>query len=588
MIIKLSFHRKIFLYFTAIFIVFAVFVLFFQYEREKEFKKEILEQKLNSITEITQKYISNNSLQKDGNYQLLDSLKAIISDNDIRITVINPTGIVLYDSKVRSFEKMENHLKRPEVQESVISDSGANIRESKTTGKSYYYYSKYYTNYFIRTATIYDIEIKKFLKAENISLIYIVLLFTILLFVFLFISKNISKNINKLKDFTIQLNAGKEYDKKMVFPNNELGIISKQIIFIYDKLKNSKEKIKLANDKLLAHLQALNEGIAFFSFDKKHILSNNNFIQYLNFIADKSTISPVNFLKLKLIEDLISFIDKKLNEDIEIDSNNLPFYEINIEKDEKYFNVWCTIFQDKSFEIVIKDNTKMKKRKLLKQQITSNIAHELRTPLTTIIGYLEILNKNTLSEEKQKYFINKTSAQANRLSELIEDITVLNKIEESSELFKFENVNLIKVINEIIDNIKNRLEEKNINVNIKISDELIIFANKSLLFSIFFNLFDNAIKYAGENIQIDIKNYHDDNKLYYFSFSNDGNSIDKKHFPHIFERFYRVEIGRSRKTGGTGLGLSIVKNAIELHSGEISISNNENSGVKFLFTLSKN
>ncbi len=395
MIKELSFRKKIFSYFAAIFIVFTVFVLLFQYDREKEFKKELLEQKLNNITEITQKYISNNSLHKNGNYQLLNSLRLLIPDDGIRITVISPTGIVLYDSKVTDFEKMENHLQRPEIQESVASDFGANIRKSATTGNNYYYYSKYYTDYFIRTATVYDIEVKNFLKAKKMSLIYIVSLFLILLLVLLFVTKNVSKTINRLKDFTIELSTGKEYNKETVFPNDELGTISKQIIVLYDKLNNAKEKITLANDKLFAHLQALNEGVAFFSFDKKHILSNNHFIQYMNFIADKSTISPEYFLKLKPAESLINFIDSQLDENSVINSDDLPFFEIDIKQDGKYFDVWCIIFQDKSFEIVIKDTTKMKKRKLLKQQITSNIAHELKTPVTTIICYLYTLNQNT-------------------------------------------------------------------------------------------------------------------------------------------------------------------------------------------------
>ena len=584
---NLSFRKKNFLWITAIFVVFTVFVLLFQYEREKSFKKEILEQELNSITEITQKYISNNALQQSEEYQLLNSLKLLIPDTDIRITVISPTGVVLYDSKVTDIEKMENHLQRPEVQGAVASGFGSNIRKSATTGKKYYYCAKFYSNYFIRTATVYDIETKNFLKAEKMSIVFIVSLFVILLFVFFFITKNISKTISRLKDFTIKLSTGKKYDKETVFPNDELGTISKQIIILYDKLNNAKEKITLANDKLFAHLQALNEGIAFFSFDKKHLLSNNHFIQYMNFIADKSTISPEYFLKLKPAEGLINFINQKLSDNTKINPDDLPFFEINIHKDGKYFNIWCTVFQDKSFEIVIKDTTKLKKRKLLKQQITSNIAHELKTPITTIMGYLETINKNTLSEEKQDYFINKAYAQANRLSELIEDIAVLNKIEESSKLFKFEKVTLINIIDEVIANIKIRLEQKNISVNIEVPDELMLSANKSLLFSIFFNLFDNAAKYGGDNIQIDVEKYHEDKKFIYFSFSNTGNSIDKKHFPHIFERFYRVESGRSRKTGGTGLGLSIVKNAIELHSGKISAGNNKKSGVKFLFTLAK-
>ena len=112
-------------------------------------------------------------------------------------------------------------------------------------------------------------------------------------------------------------------------------------------------------------------------------------------------------------------------------------------------------------------------------------------------------------------------------------------------------------------------------------------ANKSLLITVFYNLFENSIKYGGNNIEICVNNYLEDSNYFYFSFSNTGNSIDEKHFQRIFERFYRVDKGRSRNDGGTGLGLAIVKNAIQLHGGDITISNHKKGGVEFLFTLSK-
>ena len=583
----MNFRERLFFYFTAVFIVFTALILVFQYEREKEFKKEVLDRKLNIITEIIQRYISNNSIFETENYKSLNSVKAIIPDSNIRITVIDRKGVVLYDSEVEAFEKMENHLHRSEIQQSMTSEFGIKIRKSATTGNSYYYYSKFYENYFVRTATFYDIKIKKFLKAENLFLIYIITLFAVLLIILLLLTKNFSNSITKLRDFTIKLSTDKKYDREIVFPNDELGTIGKQIIVLYDKLNIAKNKTTLANDKLFAHLQALNEGVAFFSQEKQYLLSNKNFIQYLNIIANKSTISSENFFKLKPIEKLTNFIDEKLSENLEIVPKSLPFFEIDIDKDGKYFNVWTTIFPDKSFEVVIKNTTKLKKQKIIKQQITSNIAHELRTPVTTILGYLETIKRNVITEKKQKYFLSKTYSQANRLSELIEDLSVLNKIEESGELFKFEKIDLIKSVNDVIENLRIRLEQQNIAVEVQLGDELTLWVNKSLIFSVFFNLFDNAVKYGGKNISICLKKYHEDKSFFYFSFANTGVNIDQKHFFRIFERFYRVESGRSRKTGGTGLGLAIVKNAIELHGGEISAGNNGKSGVEFLFTLTK-
>ncbi|MBA7582234.1 Alkaline phosphatase synthesis sensor protein PhoR [subsurface metagenome] len=219
--------------------------------------------------------------------------------------------------------------------------------------------------------------------------------------------------------------------------------------------------------------------------------------------------------------------------------------------------------------------------------MTSNIAHELKTPVATVMGYLETLQHNSISQEKQKYFIDKAFAQAKKLSDLIEDISMLNKIEEAKEYFSFEPLSINEILEEVNDNLKLRLKEKNIKVHLKFKKIIILRGNKSLLFSVFYNLFDNVIKYGGENIELKVTNYLDDNDYYYFSFSNTGNIIDKKHLSRIFERFYRVDTGRSRKTGGTGLGLAIVKNAIQLHNGEITVRNYKNGGVEFLFTIAK-
>ena len=584
---KLEYRKKIFIYLSAIFIVFTILVLLFQYKREREFKRDQIEISLNNIAELAYNYIERKNLDKNGNLSELDSLYLYIPNENIRVTILNKTGKVLYDSEVKNVVKMENHLHRPEIQKALSNGTGSNIRESATTGYEYYYYAKNYADLYVRTAAHYDIEVKNFLGVEKLFIFYLIVLFLVTWWLISLITKNLSTALFRLKDFATRLSHGEEIKEKVQFPKGEFGEISKQIADIYDKLTFAKGKIEIEKNKLYSHLNALNEGIAFFTQDKKNILRNNHFIQYLNIISDETNISEEQIFGVKEFEKFNTFLESHLKEEVVINQNELPHLEELIYKDQRAFNIHAIIFSDKAFEVVIRDITKIEKQKKIKEQITSNIAHELKTPITIILGYLELLKENHLEAPDRAKYISSAYRQSERLSDLIEDISLLHKISEAKERFKFESINLNELIYEVKESLNLSLKEKNIKVKIRISKPIMLQANRSLLISVFYNLFDNAIKYGGENIEICLNNYLEDSSFYYFSFSNTGNTIGKRHFLRIFERFYRVDEDRSRPKGGTGLGLSIVKNSIQLHGGEITAGNLNGGGVEFLFTLSK-
>ncbi len=584
---RLQYRQKLFLYLSTIFLVFTVLVMFFQYNRERSFKREQMEMNLDNVAELTYNYIEKKKLGPGRSYSELDSLYYYIPTNNIRITIINKLGTVLYDSEVSDPTKMENHLHRPEIQLAQREGHGSQIRESSTTGFEYYYYAKSYSDLFVRVAAHYDVEVKNFLHVEKVFLFYLLVLFLVTWGMISLVTRNLSSVLIKLKDFATRLSQGEEIEEKILFPEGEFGEISNQIIEIYDKLTAAKSKIEIEKNKLFSHLIALNEGIAFYTRDKKKILRNNHFIQYINIISDDSNISEEEIFTAREFSKLNEFLEHHLKEETVIKKTELPHFEDVIYKDRRTFNLDAIVFSDKSFEVVIRDITKLEKQKTLKAQITSNIAHELKTPVTIILGYLELLKNNDISPEEAKRYINSAYLQSERLSDLIEDLSLLDKMSEARERFNFESVNLNELINEVKDSLALSLQSGEIDVHIRLPRPIILNANRSLLFSVFYNLFENAIKYGGEKIEIVVNNYLEDSNYYYFSFHNTGNSIEKKHFLRIFERFYRVDDDRSRAKGGTGLGLAIVKNAIQLHGGEITAGNHKGGGVEFLFTLSK-
>jgi signal transduction histidine kinase len=225
----------------------------------------------------------------------------------------------------------------------------------------------------------------------------------------------------------------------------------------------------------------------------------------------------------------------------------------------------------------------------IKQQLTQNIAHELKTPVSSIQGYLEtIISNKDLSREILDDFIMKSYIQSTRLSALLYDISKLTRIDEAPDLIQKENVDIAELIKQVISDVYLQLEEKNITIVNKTEGyALLCYGNLSLLYSIFRNLLDNTIAYAGCGIKIEIELCKEDDQMYYFSYSDTGVGIDEVHLTRIFERFYRVDKGRSRKLGGTGLGLAVVKHAVLFHNGEITAQSGQEGGLAFLFSIKK-
>lgn len=222
----------------------------------------------------------------------------------------------------------------------------------------------------------------------------------------------------------------------------------------------------------------------------------------------------------------------------------------------------------------------------MKQEMTNNIAHELKTPVSSIRGYLEILlSSKPIPDDKKQYFLERSYSQTLRLSNLINDVSIINKIEESAELFQKERVVIYDIAQEAINELEDKIIERNINVQNSISRDIEIMGNHSLLYGIFRNLIENAVYHAGDDINIIMECHKKDNDFYYFRFRDTGCGIDDKYLTRIFDRFLRIDEGRSRKNGGTGLGLSIVKHAVLFHNGGIIAKNAEEGGLEFYFSL---
>jgi two-component system phosphate regulon sensor histidine kinase PhoR len=429
-------------------------------------------------------------------------------------------------------------------------------------------------------------QVRKAIEPDSLFLIPVIFLFFTSFFFLVYIS---------FKSLVLKLWSGIIMPRKLTLSNNfksrdaaqmEMPLITPEIINVYRTKRLSEQEILSNNEKLIHHLTMLEEGIAIFTKDKKVIINNNHFIQYINHISDKLVNDAENFFTISDFSPLVSFFNKYVVSNFSEPLIPLS-YEIYVIKNNKYFKVKCIIYQDSSFEVIIRDTTKLSKQKILKQQITGNIAHELKTPVSSISGFLETVLSNKMEKTKMLEFIHKAYLQTCRLTDLINDIAILTKIEEAGKLYPVENINLKHIIANVLDDFNSKIIDNHVNTVLNIPDEIEISGNQILIYSIFRNLVENTLNHGGKDIEMGIHMYLDFHDHYYFSFYNSGKGVPEQDMPRLFERFYRVDKGRERISGGTGLGLSIVKNAILFHNGDISVKNRKEGGLEFLFSLGK-
>ena len=475
-VIRLSYHKRLFLMLLAFFWSIIICFIYFQYTREKQYKSDFLNAQLQLYNTTLLQTIGNApSFEEYVNTHALPF-------EDLRISIISLDGTVIFDNML-TVDSLDNHSQRPEVADALKKGEGHNIeRLSASDGREYFYSATRGKDFVVRTAIPHTDALKELLKTDWTfmgTMMSISLAMSILAY---FATRRLGKNIKRLNRFAEKAEKGESFDEEEPFPNDELGSISNHIVRLYSQWQQT------IRDRDIAHEARLRE-----------------------------------------------------------------------------------------------EQEKIR----IKRQLTNNINHELKTPVASIQVCLEtLLSGISLSEEKRQELIERCYTNNERLRRLLGDVSLITRMEDGSQLIGKEPVNINNIINEIAAELDIMPEEERFTLHTDFGEQVVVDGNTSLIGSIFRNLTENAIAYSGgKNIYISL--IENNETLCKITFEDDGCGVEEKQLPRLFERFYRVDKGRSRQMGGTGLGLAIVKHAVQFHGGGINVTNRPDGGLKFEFTLRK-
>lgn len=267
--IKFSFKSRILLTFSLIIALFTAGIIYFEQQQVRKERTESLQRMLDNNALLIARYLEQNQMIHEMDTTRLKELLHYMQP-ELRLTLIDDKGEVLYDNRLEA-DRMENHLLRPEVQESIAKGSGSDIRRSTSNKLEYLYHVRYEENLFVRVALPYDVELRSFIHSANSFAYYILLFFIVSVLMVIYFSDRFSRSIRELRAFSQQVKSGAAIPPSFVFADDEVGEVSAAIVENYNLLQENRRRLAAEREKLLQHFQFSEEGIAIFSEERKEV-----------------------------------------------------------------------------------------------------------------------------------------------------------------------------------------------------------------------------------------------------------------------------------------------------------------------------
>lgn len=516
--------------------------------------------------------VYNNLVIKSNNFDENNLKNFTINNSKVRFTFVDKEGTVVKDTDNKN---LENHLNREEVIGAFKNGEASSTRYSNTENTNVIYYAtRIDDNTIIRSSvSLYTI---KLFSEYYIKYYSIVIVFVILLSLGLSL-KLVRAVIYPVKELEIVTNkiANGDYGRRVsIFTNDEIGSLASTFNNMADQLQAKISDSLDKRNKLEAILESMESGVIAVD-NKQNVILINPYAK--NLFGIKKDIIGEKISEYIIDYDILTFM------------KNVPFIEMKeiklIHPIPRELRIKkAPIINDKKIPIgvviTVLDITDIKRLENIRSQFVANVSHELKTPLTSIKGFAETLKFVEDIDTKNK-FLDIIDKEAERLTNLINDILILSNIENNHRM-KEETFNPKEVIEDVINMVTPQMNNKNIEIEFINKATKNLIGDRDKFFQMILNLVENAIKYSNNETNIKIKIYNV-NDYTYIEVEDNGIGIPKEDLPRIFERFYRVD--KSRAKGGTGLGLAIVKHIVKMFNGEIFVNSTLNKGTKFTIRL---
>jgi len=509
---------------------------------------------------------------------------------EVRFTVILPSGKVLGDSDEDPVQ-MASHSDRSEIKKALSDGFGWSLRLSPTLGKNMMY---------VAVPTKQDGEIKAVVRTaipataidDALKNIYIKIFWGGVATAFcaagmsLLIARRISRPIVEMKKIAEKFASGDLDHRLLVCGPGELDSLAGALNKMATQLQERFATITDQRNELEAVLSSMIEGVVAVDGQGRIVSVNNAAATLLNIDAQHSQNCMVEEVIRNV--DLQEFINRTLNSKVPTETDiSLPT------EGDRLFQLHGAHLPTGAggrigAVIVLNDTTRMRRLENVRREFVANVSHELKTPVTSIQGYVEALLEGAIKDPQQaERFLKIIAKHSDRLNAIIEDLLTLSRLEEEKERREifFEKTMLNPVLAAAIELSSIKAEDKQIKIQLVCDEHIEVRVNAALLEQAVLNLVDNAIKYSPSGGDVSISAEQKDKEVA-ITVQDNGCGIDPEHLPRIFERFYVIDKGRSRKLGGTGLGLAIVKHIVQVHDGHVTVASSLGKGSTFTIHLS--